>query len=263
MKPNAFYQDTDLGSVTYDLFYDQATWRDIPFYLEYAQRFGGPVLELGTGTGRVAWPLAKSGVEVVGLDSSDRMLAVAQAKSRDHDADVSDRVTFGIGDMADFSLDRQFPLVIVAARSFQHLITPEAQQQSLIKIREHLDPDGRVLLHLFDPRLDLCAPNIDITDEVEEGVDPSSGNTVRRHIATRTADPLMQTLESTITIQVCDRNGAVVKEEQATWALRWTYQQEMRYLLEHCGYRIEAEYSDFANSPPAYGREQIWVAQAV
>ena len=53
--------------------YDWAfAWKqdDIPFYVEEAERSGGPVLELGSGTGRVAIPIARSGVEVVGLESS-------------------------------------------------------------------------------------------------------------------------------------------------------------------------------------------------
>ena len=45
--------------------------------------------------------------------------------------------------------------------------------------------------------------------------------------------------------------------------LRWTHRQEMRYLFELTGFEVEAEYSDFHRSPPAYGREQIWLARAV
>ncbi len=56
---------------TYDLLTEQANQQisgDIAFYLDYARRFGGPILELGVGTGRVAWALAEAGYEVVGLD---------------------------------------------------------------------------------------------------------------------------------------------------------------------------------------------------
>ena len=43
-------------------------------------------------------------------------------------------------------------------------------------------------------------------------------------------------------------------------ALRWTWRWELRHLLELCGFVVEAEYSDFARSGPAYGKELIVVA---
>ena len=53
---------------------------DIPFYLEEAERSGGPVLELGCGAGRVAIPIAQMGIDIVGLDSSPAMLERARQK---------------------------------------------------------------------------------------------------------------------------------------------------------------------------------------
>ncbi len=46
----------------------------------------------------------------------------------------------------------------------------------------------------------------------------------------------------------------------AAW--RPTLRQEMAYLFELCGFQIVAQYSDFEGSPPAYGREQLWVVSA-
>ncbi len=43
--------------------------------------------------------------------------------------------------------------------------------------------------------------------------------------------------------------------------MSWIYRREMRYLFELTGFEVLAEYSDFAKSPPAYGKEQIWVAR--
>jgi ubiquinone/menaquinone biosynthesis C-methylase UbiE len=51
---------------------------DIPFYVEYAKKSGGPVLELGCGTGRALIPIAKAGIEIWGLDISKSMLEIAK-----------------------------------------------------------------------------------------------------------------------------------------------------------------------------------------
>ncbi len=55
--------------------------RDVRFWQDMARRFGGPVLELGCGTGRVSFPVAKAGIAVVGVDRSDRMLARARRRA--------------------------------------------------------------------------------------------------------------------------------------------------------------------------------------
>ena len=47
---------------------------DAAFYLEEAKISGGPVLELGCGTGRLALPLLEAGLEIHGLDASAAML---------------------------------------------------------------------------------------------------------------------------------------------------------------------------------------------
>src|SRR5712691_9370737 len=55
--------------------------RDVAFWRRLAKLADGPVLELGCGTGRVSRPLAKAGIDLVGIDRSAPMLARAVAKS--------------------------------------------------------------------------------------------------------------------------------------------------------------------------------------
>jgi hypothetical protein len=68
-------------------------------------------------------------------------------------------------------------------------------------------------------------------------------------------------LEETWRFQELNHDGALLREERETLRMRWLYRYEMRYLLELSGFEIEAEYSDFEGSPPAYGNEQVWVAR--
>ena len=65
----------------------------------------------------------------------------------------------------------------------------------------------------------------------------------------------------TMYVCVLDQAGKVLRQAFENLTLRWTYRQEMRYLLELTGFQIEAEYSDFAESPPSYGKEQLWLAR--
>ena len=100
-----YFDQGSLSSDAYDFIEDARRnyGNDIPFYIELC-RGADRILELGTGTGRVAWALAQAGYEVCGLDLSRGMLARAEAKRKRMTSVVQSRCRFVQGDMAEFSL---------------------------------------------------------------------------------------------------------------------------------------------------------------
>ncbi|UXN58757.1 class I SAM-dependent methyltransferase [Phyllobacterium zundukense] len=138
------------------------------------RRFGDPVLEIGTGTGRISVPLAIAGNEVVGLDISPAMLERAAAKLADG-PEVGARLQLVEGDMTNFDLNRQFPLIVNTARSFQHLLTPSQQREALQCAHRHLKPGGHLVLDLFDPYFELLFANASTPAAPREVLDVSSG----------------------------------------------------------------------------------------
>ena len=95
---------------------------DVAFFVDAARAAGGPVLEVGCGTGRVALAIARAEIEIVGLDLSQHMLAVCREKLRQESPTVQSRVTLVNGDMRQFDLGRTFKLITLPFRPFQHLI---------------------------------------------------------------------------------------------------------------------------------------------
>ncbi len=219
---------------------------DVNFYRRHARKTGGPILELACGTGRVAIPLARDGHEVVGLDLSPHMLAIARGKTSD--------VTWARGDMERFALRRKFRLILIPFRSFARLLTPEAQRRCLECVRRHLAPGGRFIVNIFDPKLEFCLPK-PVPFPRRPPVRDSTGRTWRV-TAERRNDPVAQVLHEVWTW----RDGRTTWRDRLT--LRWTYRHEMRHLLELCGFRPLACHGDFRGGPPKYGREQIWVCTA-
>src|SRR5271168_4581153 len=76
--------------------------QDVKFYVEAAAVWGGPILELGCGTGRITMPLAESGLRVTAMDISQKMLARAEEKRGALTAEQSERVRLVQGDMTRF-----------------------------------------------------------------------------------------------------------------------------------------------------------------
>jgi SAM-dependent methyltransferase len=235
---------------------------DVPFYVDLARPTGGPVLELGCGTGRVVWPLAEAGLAVVGLDHSAPMLRLAEAKRAGHSEAVASRVRFETGDMVDFELPERFRFVYSACRAFQALLTAEDQRACLQCVHRHMEPGGILVLNLFDPRLDWCLDG-EVKDNPAPDTfrHPETGHDVLVEILERRNDALHQVLVERWRLTERDAQGETVRQEEETLELRWTYRHEMRYLLELCGFDVEAEYSDYRRSPPQYGKDLIWVAR--
>jgi SAM-dependent methyltransferase len=252
-----------LDAAIYD-YYTGGVEGDVLFYVEEAQKAGGPVLELGCGTGRILIPTAEAGVEIAGLDRAPSMLAIARTKVARLDPAVQRRIELVKGDMRDFSLGRRFKLVTIPFRAFLHLLTGEDQRQALRRVRDHLELDGRLILNIFDPRLEtLVAHRGSLGSAVKmdgEFIHPDTG---RKVVVwdTRQYDLETQMLDQYFIFEELDSEGRVVSKTYSSLVLRYLHRYEMHYLLELCGYRVEALYGDFRRGPFRYGGEQIWVAR--
>lgn len=109
---------------------------------------GGPVLELGVGTGRLALPLADRGLAVTGLDASPAMLEILRTKPG------ADRLTVVEGDMADplpDAADGSFAVVLVGFNTFFNLTTAESQASCVAAVTRLLRPGGRFVVEAFVP----------------------------------------------------------------------------------------------------------------
>ena len=117
---------------------------------------GGPVLELGIGSGRLALPMAECGLQVHGIDASEAMVARLRAKPGGEEIKVT------IGDMAELSLPgpTRFAVALVAFNTFFNLATEERQRQCMARVADRLAPGGCFLIEAFVPDA-ASGPGID------------------------------------------------------------------------------------------------------
>ncbi len=228
------------------------------FYVGQAVRIGGPALELGCGTGRLAIPMAMSGVDVVGLDNSAGMLEICREK---HAAvgPVSGSLELVEADMTVFSLRRQFRFVAMAYRTIMHLHLPAQQRAALKCVRAHLAPGGIFILNTWAPSPStIAAPQP--AGFVEAGrYDLPDGGVVRHSCRTH-FDGYLQRLVEEHRIEETDRSGRVVESRSLPLVRTWTTLREMDNLVRLSGFDVEAVFGDFDCNPigPS-STEMIWV----
>ncbi|MBI4312101.1 MAG: class I SAM-dependent methyltransferase [Chloroflexi bacterium] len=249
----------DAWAGLYDAVHQQT--EDIPFWIAEAQRSGGPVLELACGTGRVAIPMAQAGIPVVGLDSSPKLLAIARAKAQRCKLPPG-RLRFVRGDMRRFSLGRRFPLVIVPFRSFQLLLSVADQAQALAAIKEHLAPEGRVIIDLFVPDADRILREPGVRVFGRERVDPATSH--RLLIGEQNGyDTYNQVITARNIIEELDERGELLRTMHVEYQLRYIYRFEMQHLLAANGFEVADVYEGFDCEPlDEASTEMVWVAKA-
>jgi SAM-dependent methyltransferase len=236
--------ELDYGPVTaryYDAAYAtlEGLGADVGFYRELARRAGGPVLELGCGTGRVLAAIAADGLARTGVDASPEMLAVLRERA-------GEDVELVCADMRGFDLGgRRFPLIFSAFRAFQHLITVEDQLRCLARVRAHLAPGGCFAFDVFNPRPERTA-----RDEEPESEDlrfTQDGDEVVR-LARVSRDRARQTLHVVFRYER-RREGRRLGSETTAFDMRWFHRYELEHLLARAGFSQVEIFGDFDRSP--------------
>lgn len=121
--------------------YDAAFAWDVEEEVDWLLERLGPdcrsVLEPGCGSGRVLEPLARRGLEAVGIDRSPTMVELARARG----------LEVALGDMTDFDLGRTFDGAVCPINTLAHL-SPGKLGRHLERMGRHLRPGARYLVQL-------------------------------------------------------------------------------------------------------------------
>jgi SAM-dependent methyltransferase len=249
-----------------DLYDHVALYRDRPdvaFFADAAREAGGPVLEVGCGTGRVLIPTARAGIQIVGLDLSRHMLDVCRARLALEPESVRGRARVVLADMRSFDVGKDFALATLPFRPFQHLLTVEDQLACLGSIHRHLMPGARVILDLFNPSLDYLA-NAHLGEE--HGDEPEfqtpDGRRVYRRMRMISCDRAAQVNQHELVYYVTHPDGRQERTVHA-FPLRYLFRFEAEHLLARAGFDVEHVYGGYDKSPfgATYPGELILVAR--
>jgi SAM-dependent methyltransferase len=228
----------------YDRLYGRRK-RDIEFYVELARRRGGPVLELGVGTGRVAAALAAADIDVVGIDLMSEMLQKARERLARLPAAQRQHVVLRRGDMRRLRVNRRFALVFAPFNAFMHLYSRSDLEKTLEVCRRHLKPDGRLAFDVLMPDLPALLQDPERLYACGSVVDPKDGQRYR-HFEASHYDPVSQVRTVTMLFESDD---ASVASRAVPLTQRQFFPAELEALLLYNGFEIEARHGGFGSGP--------------
>jgi SAM-dependent methyltransferase len=232
---------------------------ELAFYLELAKTVQTPIVELGCGTGRIAWALAEAGHQVLGFDNASAMIERAQSMGVHYSHDINNGVRFVLADICSLRLEQAYDLVIAPYRVFNHLVTQQAQQQCLESIKHHLSaagtavfdstlPDKERLLADAEffrkkPSLVIELPHVDVIFE--------------RRITNNQSDAASQTFTTDFSYKITGPVG--IFEHVDRLVQRWATDEQIREMIALAGLKIVAMYQDFNRAPLEENGDRIWV----
>jgi SAM-dependent methyltransferase len=222
---------------------------DLPFYVELARQIGGPILEMGCGTGRVLLPIAREGIEIHGLDSSPAMLKIFRERIQNELEEGRNRITLHEGDMRQFRGQQRYRLVTIPFRAMQHMYTLEDQVAALKTAAFHLDKNGILAFDVFFPKFQLMDVGIgEEMLELEWPVKAHPGRIIRRYFKKDSVDKINQVFNFTFIFRTYD-NEALVNEETEAFKLSYYAYPQLKALFELAGLQSVEEYGSFSKEP--------------
>lgn len=210
------------------------------FYLELAKETGGPVLDVGCGTGMLVRAIVQTGIDAVGLDVTPAMIERARKLSDEAGLDIE----WVIADARTMELGRKFKLIYMTGHAFQHLLSDEDIHAFFERAREHLLDDGTLA---FETR-NFAAKTFGGSEEPRlwKTIEDSQGRQVDLLIGS-TYDP-----ETGVEVLIGERfvreNGERTRE---TSSLRYVELDQLSAMLGEHGFEVVEQYGNWQKGPVA------------
>jgi SAM-dependent methyltransferase len=218
---------------------------DLDLYLALAGRTGGPILELGAGTGRLAVPLAGAGYDVTAVDIDPAMLERAAARADRAGEATRRRLSFVEADLLTLTLPSAgtFQLALIGLNSLFLLATRDAQLEAFKTLARHLAPGGLAVVDVWLPDADDLARFDGRLILEYEREDPETGRLVTKTAAAQ-HDSTTAVVNLTVVFEEGDQGTAPVRWIRRD-SLRLVSADELRDFADRVGLIVETIAGDY------------------
>jgi SAM-dependent methyltransferase len=245
----------------YDATIPSTFFGDVDWYRQKARECGGPVLELGAGTGRITLRLAQDGIGVHALDSDGEMLSALRRKIAAEPDEVRARVSVVHADMRTFELDERFALVIAPFRALLHNLTDEEHLACFRRVRAHLQPHGRFAFNVFHPSLEFMSQHAGSFAGVwrwASTTERADGVAIVRSDANR-YDTVNRRIHSLLRYEEYASDGTLTRTFLHRLELSYLYPSDITRLLQEAGFRSIDICGGFHERPFARDTDELVV----
>jgi SAM-dependent methyltransferase len=239
-RTETLYNFPDISGAQYGAFR-----QDLAFYRRIAEDHGGPVLEIGCGTGRITVELARAGARVIGVDRSSAMLQ--QARHRIEEARVGDRVELIEADMRRLPQlgavpPGAFAVAVAPFNTLMHAHTLEDQDLTLRGMFDALAPGGVFGCDVYVPR--FGPQHVMRAEPTWRSVMGTEADLflIQEH------DPAQQLIATTYLIDQCDASGHVFRR-RARLVQRYYHRFELERAVRAAGFEVLDVYGSFERAP--------------
>jgi SAM-dependent methyltransferase len=220
---------------------------DLPFVLQLARESGGPVLDLGCGTGRLLFPLAQAGFQVTGVDNSPQMLAIANNRLAGQPDEIRELITLWERDIRTLTKNqtkKRFPLALLSYNTLLH-IREEEILDMLNHLADLLRPSGKLFIDIENPFL-LAATNYpkeavfeaSFTDEMtQQQIEQWSQSSI---------DTNAQTLTVSWQFRIQNKESGFSKVQIV---YHFIYPHQIALLLQRAGFRLKKMLGSYEGEP--------------
>jgi 2-polyprenyl-3-methyl-5-hydroxy-6-metoxy-1,4-benzoquinol methylase len=250
----------DLVVKYYDIAFGVSGQAEVAWYLDKAKTFGGPVLDLACGTGRLALLLAREGFEVTGIDQSAGMLNLFREKLEAEPLETRRLVHIQNQRMSDFALLDRFN-TIICCDAFFHNLTVQQEIDCLSCVADHLAPNGRFVFNLPNTSCEFvldCVRSAGSAFRERGRYDLPHGSGTLLVEQAQAGSALEQQITTTLRITRYDPEGQQVERGESSWTTRYLFQYEAVHLLYRCGFEVEALVGDYRNGPVTEGSQFVF-----
>jgi SAM-dependent methyltransferase len=228
---------------------------DLDFYVEYANKTKGPILELASGTGRVSLYLAqKTYRSLECIELSESMIKKFENKLKTSYKNLQNKINIHAIDMSNFQLHKKFEYIIIPWRSLQCLIEEKQAINCLKCIYEHLTDSGLFVFEIFRPKNydENWLGKEEISYDIVDGTKRIIRSTVNHYVDTN--KKYIQYLNK---IKIIENNKEVVVKDMLT--LKYYKYDDIIRILNSLNFKIKEEYGYYDKRAIKDGEEMIFV----
>jgi ubiquinone/menaquinone biosynthesis C-methylase UbiE len=228
---------------------------DLDFYVEYANKTEGTILELASGTGRVSLYVAeKTKRQIECIELSEQMVNRFKIKLKTTHQSLNNKINVYIGDMSEFNFKQKFEYIMMPWRSLQYLPEQELAVKCLKCVYQHLESNGIFAFDIFKPKKydEKWLGKEDISYDVE--VD---GKRIIRSTVNHYADTIKKNIQYKSRYKIIEEGKETIVEDLLTY--KYYEYEDIVKILKILDFKITDEYGYYDKRSIKDGSEMIFI----